>query len=165
MTRRYRMDDSGTIVPMIVGFMLVVTLLFFVVIGSTVVFLAHRAIGTYADGAALAAAQEIDKSALYLHGGGIVDNSLLPVGATAQGAATRYLVDAKADEKFPGITAAATVDSGQTATDQVHVKVAADVHIPFASMFGLTSTLTVGYTATAVLRCGQGAANTTCTAG
>ncbi|MDQ1727165.1 MAG: hypothetical protein QOK14_1210 [Frankiaceae bacterium] len=160
--RRARLaGDAGTVIPLIIGFILVVSLLLLVVIDATVLFLASRSIGTYADGAALAAAQEINKQTLYSTGG-IVDNSLLPIGQTAQDAAERYLLDAHAAVRFPGVSVVAAVNAANEVTVTV---TAPHVLIPFTNLVGLPVEESISNTATAVLRCGEGAANVSCAAG
>jgi uncharacterized membrane protein len=171
MKRRIPHGDDGTIIPMMIGFLVVVSLLLLVIIDATVLFTTSRAVGTYADGAALAAAQEIDKPAFY-GAGGILGNSLLPLGqsthAQAQAAADRYLADSGAARTFPGIHADVTVDAdkpGTPPTNQVTVTVTApQIPLPFTKVVGIGA-LDISNTATAVLRCGEGAANTVCAAG
>jgi len=173
MTSRHRpTGEDGTIIPMMIGFLVVASLLLLVIIDATVLFTTSRSVGTYADGAALAAAQEIDKTTLY-GSGGIVGNSLLPVGesthAQAQAAADRYLADSDAAKKYPGIHADVVVDAdnapGTPPTNRVTVTVTApQIQMPFTKLVGFGA-LAVSNKSTAVLRCGEGAANTTCADG
>ncbi|MCU1675742.1 MAG: Protein of unknown function rane [Frankiales bacterium] len=151
-----RGDDAGTIIPLVLMFALIASLLLLVVIDATVLFLTKRSIGVAADGAALAAAQSIDKETLYTTGG-IVGNRDLPL--TADSAARDYLAADNDFDRYEGLTYGVVVDE---ATNQVTVTVTAPhVHIPFVSLFPeYADGIEISNTATAVLRCGDGAART-----
>jgi uncharacterized membrane protein len=151
-------DDRGTVIPLILGYLVVVSALLLVVIDGTVLFLASRSLGTYADGAALAAAQQIDKDTLYA-GTGIVDDTNLPLDQQAADAARRYLSEAGAFERFPGLRVSVSVNGG--GRNEVTVSISSPVTVPFTAVLG-DSSPTVGLTgaASAVLRCGDAGART-----
>lgn len=65
--RRVR-DDDGTILVLLLGFTAVLLLMVAVVVNVSSVILAKRSLVSTADGAAVAAAQELDLDALYARG-------------------------------------------------------------------------------------------------
>jgi hypothetical protein len=65
---RIRDDDEGTILVLLLGFTAVLLLMVAVVVNVSSVILAKRALVSAADGAAVAAAQELDLDALYAGG-------------------------------------------------------------------------------------------------
>ncbi len=151
-------DDSGTVVPLIVIFSMVASLLLLAVIDVTELFMKSRGVATVADGAALAAAQEIDKNTLY-HSGGIQGADLPILTALAQQAVDTYVADNDVPGRFPGFqSATAAVGQANTVTVTVH----ATVSLPFVSWFTTdnnraVATHGIGITqaASAVLRCGD----------
>lgn len=69
MTRRdLRRDDDGTVLVLLLGLTAVLLLMVAVVVNVSSVILAKRALVSAADGAAVAAAQELDLDALYSRG-------------------------------------------------------------------------------------------------
>ena len=145
-------SDDGTIIPLIMIFALIASLLLLVVIDSTVLFMNKRAIGTAADGAALAAAQAIDKTTLYGNGG-IVNNQDLPL-LSAKAAAAAYLTANRDDTIYPGLTVAVSALSG----NRIQIVVTAPtVPLPFTGL-ALPNGVAISETATVVLRCGNGGA-------
>lgn len=65
-----RGDDSGQLVLLVVFYGLIAAMLVMLVIDVSKVFLARRSLAAAADGAALAAAQSLDRSAFYRNGPG-----------------------------------------------------------------------------------------------
>jgi Flp pilus assembly protein TadG len=144
-------SDRGTVIPLILGYLVVVSALLLVVIDGTVLFLASRSLGTYADGAALAAAQQIDKKTLYA-GTGIVDDTNLPLDQQAQDAARQYLTEAGAFTRFQDLQVEVSVNG--RGSNEVRVSITAPgVHIPFTNLVGHSDGVRMSNTATAVLRC------------
>jgi uncharacterized membrane protein len=143
--------DRGTVIPLILGYLVVVSALLLVVMDGTVLFLASRSLGTYADGAALAAAQQIDKDTLYA-GTGIVDDTNLPLDQQAADAARRYLSEAGAFQRFPGLGVAVSVN-GSGRNDVTVTISSPGVPIPFTNLVGHAEGVRLSNTATAILRC------------
>ncbi|MCW2679394.1 MAG: hypothetical protein JWM62_795 [Frankiales bacterium] len=71
MRRPDRGEDSGTILLLVLGFTAVLLLMVAVVVNVSSVILAKRGVVSAADGAAVAAAQELDLSVLYARGLGV----------------------------------------------------------------------------------------------
>ncbi|MDQ1723414.1 MAG: hypothetical protein QOG52_442 [Frankiaceae bacterium] len=156
-------DDRGTVIPLILIFTLIASLLLLVVIDATALFMGSRSIAAVADGAALAAAQDIDKGTIYTTGG--IKGSDLPIDAAAQQAVDKYVADNNVAGRFPGFQGAtAVVDPN---TNRVTVTITATVQLPFVSWFTThpdqtlaTDGIGITESATAVLRCGEGAGAT-----
>ena len=167
-------DDRGTVIPLILIFTLVASLLLLVVIDSTVLFVRSRSIGTVADGAALAAAQEIDQNTLYTTGG--IKGSDLPIdktqqvgqiGRTAQQAVDKYVADNDVLQRFPGFESATASFDPDTGTNRVVVTISVKVQLPFVSWLTTrpdgsipTDGIRITEAASAVLRCGDKAGAT-----
>src|SRR5690606_13185683 len=86
--RRYARDERGQMLPMIIGFGIIVILLCAVVFDASQAFVYRRGLHAIADGAALAATNGIDKSAIYE--GGLGDKVILS-RELAQQEVDRYL--------------------------------------------------------------------------
>jgi uncharacterized membrane protein len=78
--------DEGTIMLLTIGYVVLILGLVAVVVDVSAVLLARRSLAATCDGAALAAAQAVDTTALYTGGGG---GEILPLGAV-QDAVSRY---------------------------------------------------------------------------
>ncbi|MBV9292059.1 MAG: hypothetical protein JO222_06380 [Frankiales bacterium] len=124
-----RRGDDGQLTVLVIGFTLVAALLVIVGIDASKVFLARRALASAADAAALAAAQSIDKSAVYSGDIGSCGDPLpLDPAAAEFRAAASFADDA------PGLRSdfahldppATSVDAG-TAT----VRLSGTVSVPF----------------------------------
>lgn len=160
MTRRFRRtgssavnaaarDERGSITPLIIGFVLVAAALVLVVIDATALFLGKRALGTTADGAALAAAQEIDEDRIYAEGG-ITDRDLPLLQSAARQAVGDYL------ELYRGTPSheALTGFDVTVADDRVTVVLHGHVRLPATSFLPeFADGVAVSHQATAVLRC------------
>jgi len=70
MWRRFRDDESGQLIVLVLGFGVVILLLMTVVIGASKYFLYQRSLHSIADGAALAGTNGIDDDAIYRGGVG-----------------------------------------------------------------------------------------------
>ena len=120
---------------LIIGFTTVAALLIVVGVDVSKVFLARRALSSAADAAALAAAQSVDRAAVYA---GSADGcgGLLPIdSAVAAGRADASVADDEPDllHTFARVGAPeTTVDTGR-----VTVRLGGDVALPFASVLSL----------------------------
>lgn len=85
MTRPLR-DDDGTVLVLLLGLTAVLLLMVAVVVNVSAVILAKRSLAATADGAALAAAQELDLQVLYAEGlgGGRIPLSRSQVAARVE---------------------------------------------------------------------------------
>jgi hypothetical protein len=120
--------DEGTVLVLVLGFTAVLLLMVGVVVNVSAAALARRAVASAADGAAVAAAQSLDLSALYA--GGLPDGRLPldPVEAGVRVAA--YGQQAVLTQ--PGLQLTVAVQ-GSTAT----VVAVREVRLPFSRLVGL----------------------------
>lgn len=126
-------DDSGTILVLLLGFTAVLLLMVAVVVNVSSVILAKREVASAADGAALAAAQELDLGVLYERGLG----ARIPLDPGAVGQRVeRYQVQARASQ--PGLDL-----SGSVAPDGTTAVVTAvrSVRLPFGQVLGFRPVL------------------------
>jgi uncharacterized membrane protein len=129
-----RDDDRGQLTLLIIGLVAIAALLIVVAIDVSKVFLARRALSSAVDAAALAAAQAVDKAAVYRGDGGC--GNLLPLdSAQAASYADAALTDDEDDlrQTFASLDAAQT--DVQNGTVTVHV--AGDVAVPFGKVLAL----------------------------
>lgn len=131
-----RRRDDGTVLLLTVFLGLVLVLATVVVVDASAAFLARRSLASQADGAALAAAQEVDLAAYYA---GTGDD--LPL------ADARAVVEAYVAAHFPGTAVAAVTTDGTTVT----VALERALDLPLAPP-GYARRVTVTAQATAVLR-------------
>ena len=118
-------DDEGTITILVIGFTFLALLVMLLAVNVSVVFLARRDLVSTADGAALAAAQEIDQSA-FLESNVGVDPLLLD--ADASEAVAEQFEDG--DVRVTDVTV-----EGDTVT----VVVERDVDLPLGGLVGLST--------------------------
>ncbi|WP_250290273.1 MULTISPECIES: pilus assembly protein TadG-related protein [unclassified Frankia] len=78
----HRVRDEGSILILTLGYVLVALMLALVVTDVSVVYLARRSLASAADGAALAAAQSVDETAIYTATGELQRLPLTAVAAT-----------------------------------------------------------------------------------
>jgi hypothetical protein len=127
--------DGGQLTLLVIGYTVIAALLVVAAIDASKVFLARRALSSAADAAALAAAQTVDRSAIY-SGGSMGCGGLLPLdGARASDAARAVLDDDLADLEHSFVAFAppeTTVDAGT-----VTVRLAGDVALPFGHVLGV----------------------------
>lgn len=121
--------DDGSISVLTIGYCAIVVVLLIVGIDASKVFLAQRALSGAADSAALAAAQGIDRAAVYA-GPGLGCGSRLPLSTTmasdlAQGSVTNDTPDLRHD--FVSVDPAQVGVSDGTAS----VTLSGEVGIPF----------------------------------
>ena len=152
MIRRLRTaigDERGSVIPLIIGYLLVVSVLLLVVIDATILFLRSRALGTTADGAALAAAQSINEAELY-GGNRHIVRDLPLLEETARAAVVEYLIANDVDGRFHALQDPVVSVEG----DVVSVGLTARAKLPFVNLFPEHADgVEVGQTASAVLRC------------
>jgi hypothetical protein len=96
-----RHGDAGSITPLVLGLAVVLLLIISVVVTASQAFLHRRALSALADGAAVAAAQEIAHEQVYTDGLG----EQLPITpAAASAAAARYLASVDVDPDLHDVT-------------------------------------------------------------
>jgi uncharacterized membrane protein len=132
--RSGRRADDGQLTVLIIGFVFIGAVLVVAGIDVSKVFLARRALSSVADSAALAAAQSVDRAALYRGSGGC--GQLLPLDPTgAQSQVATSLTDDVTDlqQTF------ATLDQPEVVVtaDTVTVHLSGAVHVPFGSVLSL----------------------------
>ena len=129
MSRLRPRDDSGTILVLVLGFTAVLLMLVAVVINVSSVVLAKRALARAADGAAVAAAQELDLAVLYEKGLGA---GTIPLSeAQVREAVERYQLRVAGSQ--PGVDLVGDVsDDGTTAI----VQGVRQVELPFGKLLG-----------------------------
>lgn len=143
--RRLRHDDTGSVLPLVIGFVVVVLLLVGVVTDSSVLWLRRRALQSTVDGAALAGAQAVDLDAVYA--GGARGDLPLASTATVRRAVRRYLAATPSDDRLPGFRLTRTAVDGSVVT----VAARSTASLPFTTL--LTGrTVVVQADASAVLR-------------
>ncbi|MGH3744653.1 MAG: pilus assembly protein TadG-related protein [Mycobacteriales bacterium] len=115
--------DGGTILILTLGFLLIAMSLAFAVVDASAVFLDRRDLAAAADGAALAAVQDIDVAAVYAHGA----HGDLPLDAAGVDRAVRRFATANYPaDRFPGWHFAGEVSG----PDTVVVHATRVVHLP-----------------------------------
>lgn len=123
--------DSGSVLPLIFGFAAIGALLLAVVVTVSSVFLAQRRLDAAADGAATAAANELNDGVYYSRAGKVVALPLDREAATA--AVERYLDDAPLRQWLEDLDApVVALDSAGTT---VTVTLNATLDLPFAGLF------------------------------
>lgn len=126
MTRRVRRDDRGTVLPLIIGAVVVMTMLVTVVTDVSVLWLARRSVQATVDGAALAGAQAVDLPTLYAQGA----DGDLALDPRAARAAVRAYVRALPTAQQPSGFRIASVSA---TTTTVSVRAQATARLPFLS--------------------------------
>ena len=132
--RRDLRADDGQLTVLIIGFAFIGAVLVVAGVDVSKVFLARRALSSVADAAALAAAQSVDRTALYQGSGGC--GELLPLDPDG----ARSEVQSSLDDDIPDLHQTfAAVDAPDVAvsTDTVTVHLSGDVHVPFGSVLSL----------------------------
>jgi hypothetical protein len=131
---RAQPDDTGAITVLVIGYVAIALALIVVGIDVSKVFLAERALSAAADSAALAAAQGVDRTAVY-DGSGLRCGSRLPLDAArATALATGSVADNDGDlqRSFSRLDAPVTDVTGGTAT----VRLSGAVGVPFGRVLG-----------------------------
>jgi hypothetical protein len=116
-----RPDERGSILPLIIGFGIIIMLLCAVVFDSAQAFVYRRGLNAIADGAALAATNGIDKAAIY--SGGVEDHVLLSQ-ELAQEEVTNYVAQGGYDSVQCGVTALNAAEVTVTCDGEVVLPIA-----------------------------------------
>jgi len=132
--RAFRRGDDGQLTVLIIGFVMIGAILVVAGIDASKVFLARRALSSVADSAALAAAQSVDRGALYRGDGGC--GELLPLDPDG---ARSEVATSLADDVPDLQQTFATIDQPDVvvAADTVTVHMSGAVHVPFGSVLSL----------------------------
>lgn len=126
--------DDGQLTVLVIGYAFIAAVLVVAGVDVSKVFLARRALASVADAAALAAAQSVDRTALYLGQGSCGD--LLPLDADA----ARQEVAASLDDDLADLHQtyeALQAPDVEITADTVTVRMSGDVHVPFGSVLSL----------------------------
>jgi hypothetical protein len=119
-------DDRGTILVLLLGFVAVLLLMVAVVVNVSSVILAKRGVASAADGAAVAAAQELDLTALYAGGLG----ARIPLDRDRVGPRVEQY-EAQARQAQPGLDLSGSVSQDGTTAIVRGVRV---VELPFGRL-------------------------------
>jgi uncharacterized membrane protein len=121
-------SDEGSVLPLVIGAVVVVLLLVAVVTDTSVLWLHRRALQSTVDGAALAGAQAVDLGAVYAGGA----HGDLPLASTAavRRAVRRYLAATPSDDELPAFRLTSTTVDGPVVT----VAARSTVSLPFTSL-------------------------------
>jgi uncharacterized membrane protein len=128
--RRPRGDD-GTILLLVLGFSAVLLVLVAIVADVSAVVLAKRGAASAADGAAIAAAQQLDEAAVYANG---LDTAIPLSPDAVQSVVGTY--GARAAESQEGLELSASLDAPQTTATVVATR---KVRLPFSGWLGVGS--------------------------
>ena len=124
--RRPRFDDEGSVLPLVIGVVVIVISLVTVVTDVSVLWLQRRSLQATVDGAALAGAQAVDLPSVYAEGA----HGDLRLDPRAARAAVRGYVAAVPSSRRLSHFALSTV---RVATTTVTVRASAVAHPPFLS--------------------------------
>ena len=126
--------DDGQLAVLIIGFVFIAAVLVIAGIDVSKVFLARRALSSVADAAALAAAQSVDRTALYQGSGSC--GELLPLDPEG---ARNEAVSSLADDAPDLQQTFASVGSPDVAiaADSVTVHLNGTLHLPFGAVLAL----------------------------
>jgi uncharacterized membrane protein len=132
--------EDGQVTLLVIGFMMIVVLLVGVVANASKAFVYRRSLASWADGAAVAAAQNVAEDVVYTDP--VLDE--LPISAAgARGAVADYVARHGLSERFDQFDSSVVVDP--TAAT---VTVAFQARMPFA-LAGDVGGITIGAEATA----------------
>lgn len=127
MTPRRR-DESGQLTPLVIGFVVIVLLVVTVTANASKAFLYRRSLASWADGAAIVAAQSVSEQAIYA---GAVGEHLPLAESAARAAVVDYVARNELGGRFDDLTVVrVVVDPG---TDAVTVGFAARVPLIWAN--------------------------------
>jgi uncharacterized membrane protein len=126
LTRRDLRDDRGSVLPLVVGVVVLVIALVTVVTDVSVLWLQRRSLQATVDGAALAGAQAVDLPKVYA-GGANGDLALNPKAARA--AVRSYVAAVPSSKRLTSFTVARVTVTSATVT----VRATAVVHPPFVT--------------------------------
>ena len=143
--RGWLRGDDGSVLPLVIGFVVVVLLLVGGVTDASVLWLQRRALQSTVDGAALAGAQAVDLDAVYA--GGARGDLALASTPTVRRAVRRYLAATPSDDALPAFRLTSTTIDGPVVT----VAARSTVSLPFTTLLTGRSVV-VRADASAVLR-------------
>lgn len=134
LTTRPRSDD-GQLTLLIIGFVAIAATLVVIGVDASKMFLARRALSSVADSAALAAAQAVDRDAIYAGTGGGCGN-LLPLDPIRAGELADTAVSDDGDDLRHTFAA---LDPPDTRVDNgtVTVHLSGDISLPFGRVVAL----------------------------
>jgi len=120
--------ESGQIVPLVIGYAVILLVLVVVVVDTSTVFLQRRSLAALADGVAVAAASAVDPAAV---AAGALDThqALVLAGDRAAAVASSYLSRAQATDRFTDLRLSDVSVGGDATT--VTVRLDARVPLPF----------------------------------
>lgn len=130
-----RRDETGSIVPLLIGFVVVVALLVGVVVDASAAYLRRQGLNALADAAALAATEGLQGEQVYTHGLG--EQAGIDAVA-AQAYVVGHLRTTGAHERFPGLRVEVRT---QERTVLVHLRAPLDLPLPVPGVTG-TATIT-----------------------
>jgi Flp pilus assembly protein TadG len=139
-----RRDDRGQATVLIVGFAVLLAMVVAFVIDSSAAYLQRQGLDTLADGAALRGA-DLGATGEDVYQGGVPEEMLALTPAQARAAVGAYLRDARAYQRYPGLSFAVRVDG-----DRVEVSLHAPLDLPL-SVPGSPERATIGATGSAVV--------------
>jgi Flp pilus assembly protein TadG len=129
--RRRPQGDDGTILVLVLGFTALLLVLVAIVVDVSAVILAKRGAASAADGAAIAASQQLDETSVYANGlGEAIPLSLDEVREIVA------VYAARAAEGQQGLQMTAGLDAGQTTAT---VTATREVRLPFSGWLGVRS--------------------------
>ncbi len=137
-----RRDETGSIAPLVIGFLLVIVVLVAVVVDASAAYLRRQDLNALADAAALAATDGLQGEAVYTHG---LDERLEIDPATADAFVVAHLRESGALDRYPGLRWVVAT-SGST----VLVRLRTPLDLPL-SVPGVGKSSTVTGTAAAVV--------------
>lgn len=130
-----RRDETGSIVPLLIGFVVVVALLVGVVVDASAAYLRRQGLNALADAAALAATEGLQGEQVYTHGLG--EQAAIDAAA-AQAYVVEHLRTSGARERFPGLRVEVRTHER---TVLVHLRAPLDLPLPVPGVAG-TATIT-----------------------
>lgn len=143
-------DESGQLTPLVIGFVVIALLGVTVMANASKAFLYRRSLASWADGAAIVAAQSVSEQAVYT---GAVGEVMPLAEAVARSAVADYVAGHGVAQRFDGFTVRVEVNP---ATDVVTVGLAARVPLIWANeasaAYGGGIPVTAESSAVAVLR-------------
>ena len=126
--RRWRLDESGTVLVLVLGYAVIAALLVTVVVNASIAFQTRRSLHAWADGAGVAAAQGADLDAVYVDGMG----ERLPLDeSAARAVVTDYVAAHQLADRF-GAFAVVAVDVAPDG-ESVEVTLGARSPLPFSN--------------------------------
>jgi hypothetical protein len=131
MRRARPQGDDGTILLLVLGFTALLLVLVAVVVDVSAVILAKRGAASAADGAAIAASQQLDREAVYANGLG----EAIPLSPDDVRQVVAVYAE-RAAEAQQGLELAADLDAAQTTAT---ITARREVRLPFSGWLGIGS--------------------------